>query len=60
MVNAVCISTQVGWQEWVVLSVHLQYDEAFRRNLLAGEMAEHTHEIQRDTGERVSNVVFNG
>ena len=34
--------------------------DGLERNLLAGEMAAQIYEIQRDTGERVSNVVIMG
>lgn len=56
--NAVCISTQVGCRMGCTFCVSTV--DGLERNLLAGEMAEQIYEIQRDTGERVSNVVLMG
>ena len=56
--NAVCISTQVGCRMGCTFCASTV--DGLERNLLAGEMAEQIYEIQRDTGERVSNVVLMG
>ena len=56
--NSVCISTQVGCRMGCTFCASTV--DGLERNLLAGEMAEQIYEIQRDTGERVSNVVLMG
>lgn len=56
--NAVCISSQAGCRMGCTFCASTI--GGLERNLLPGEMAEQIYEIQRDTGERVSNVVIMG
>ncbi len=56
--NAVCISTQVGCKMGCTFCASTV--NGFIRNLTAGEMLGQIYEIQKDTGERVSNVVLMG
>lgn len=56
--NAVCISSQAGCRMGCTFCASTV--DGLERNLLAGEMAGQIYEIQRDTGERVSNVVIMG
>lgn len=56
--NAVCISSQAGCRMGCTFCASTV--DGLERNLLAGEMAAQIYEIQRDTGERVSNVVIMG
>lgn len=56
--NAVCISSQAGCRMGCTFCASTV--DGLERNLLPGEMAGQIYEIQRDTGERVSNVVIMG
>ncbi len=56
--NAVCISTQVGCKMGCTFCASTV--NGFVRNLTPGEMLGQIYEIQKDTGERVSNVVLMG
>ncbi len=56
--NAVCISTQVGCKMGCTFCASTV--NGFFRNLTVGEMLGQIYEIQKDTGERVSNVVLMG
>lgn len=56
--NAVCISSQAGCRMGCTFCASTV--DGLERNLLAGEMAAQIYEIQRDIGERVSNVVIMG
>lgn len=56
--NAVCISSQAGCLMGCTFCASAI--GGLERSLSAGEMAEQIYEIQRDTGERVSNVVIMG
>ncbi len=56
--NAVCISTQVGCKMGCTFCASTV--NGFIRNLTPGEMLGQIYEIQKDTGERVSNVVLMG
>ncbi len=56
--NAVCISSQAGCRMGCTFCASTT--GGLERDLLAGEMAQQIYEIQRDTGERVSNVVIMG
>lgn len=56
--NAVCISSQAGCRMGCTFCASTI--GGLERNLLPGEMAGQIYEIQRDTGERVSNVVIMG
>lgn len=56
--NAVCISSQAGCR--MGCSFCASTVDGLERNLLAGEMLSQIYEIQRDTGERISNIVIMG
>ncbi len=56
--NAVCISSQAGCRMGCTFCASTV--GGLERNLLPGEMAAQIYEIQRDIGERVSNVVIMG
>lgn len=56
--NAVCISSQAGCRMGCTFCASTV--DGLERNLLPGEMAAQIYEIQRDIGERVSNVVIMG
>lgn len=56
--NSVCISSQVGCRMGCRFCASTL--DGLERNLLASEMLEQIYEIQRHTGERVSNVVVMG
>lgn len=56
--NAVCISSQAGCRMGCTFCASTV--DGLERNLLAGEMVAQIYEIQRDIGERVSNVVIMG
>lgn len=56
--NSVCISSQVGCRMGCTFCASTL--TGLRRNLTAGEMLSQIYEIQRETGERVSNVIVMG
>ena len=56
--NAVCISSQAGCRMGCTFCASTV--DGLERNLLPGEMVAQIYEIQRDIGERVSNVVIMG
>ncbi len=56
--NAVCVSTQVGCK--IGCTFCASTVNGFVRNLTPGEMLGQIYEIQKDTGERVSNIVLMG
>lgn len=56
--NALCISSQAGCRMGCTFCASTV--DGLERNLLAGEMAGQIYEIQRDTDERISNVVIMG
>ena len=56
--NSVCISSQVGCRMGCAFCASTI--DGLVRNLTPGEMLGQIYEIQRDTGERVSNVVVMG
>lgn len=56
--NSVCISSQVGCRMGCTFCASTLTGLA--RSLTAGEMLSQIYEIQRDTGERVSNVIVMG
>ena len=56
--NSVCISSQVGCRMGCNFCASTL--DGLERNLSASEMLEQIYEIQRDTGERVSNIVVMG
>ena len=56
--NAVCISSQAGCRMGCKFCASTV--DGLERSLTAGEMAMQIYEIQRDIGERVSNVVIMG
>jgi len=56
--NSVCISSQVGCRMGCRFCASTL--DGLERNLSAGEMLSQVYEIQKDTGERVSNVVIMG
>lgn len=56
--NAVCISSQAGCRMGCTFCASTV--DGLERNLLPGEMAAQIYAIQRDIGERVSNVVIMG
>lgn len=56
--NAVCVSSQAGCK--MGCSFCASAIEGLERNLTAGEIASQIYEIQKDSGERVSNVVIMG
>ena len=56
--NSVCISSQVGCR--MGCSFCASTLTGLERNLTAGEMLSQIYEIQRETGERVSNVIVMG
>ena len=56
--NSVCISSQVGCRMGCRFCASTL--DGLARNLTAGEMLSQIYEIQKDTGERVSNVVIMG
>ena len=56
--NAVCISSQAGCRMGCTFCASTV--DGLERNLLPGEMVAQRYEIQRDIGERVSNVVIMG
>lgn len=56
--NAVCISSQAGCRMGCTFCASTV--DGLERNLLPGEMAAQIYEIQRDIGQRVSNVVIMG
>ncbi|MCR4616985.1 MAG: 23S rRNA (adenine(2503)-C(2))-methyltransferase RlmN [Lachnospiraceae bacterium] len=56
--NSVCISSQVGCRMGCAFCASTI--DGLVRNLTVGEMLGQIYEIQRDTGERVSNVVVMG
>ncbi len=56
--NSVCISSQVGCRMGCRFCASTL--DGLERNLTASEMLEQIYQIQKDTGERVSNVVVMG
>ena len=56
--NSVCISSQAGCRMGCAFCASTI--GGLKRNLLASEMLDQVYSIQRDTGERVSNVVVMG
>ena len=56
--DSVCISTQVGCR--MGCSFCASTIDGWTRNLSAGEMLSQIYEIQKDAGERISNVVVMG
>ncbi len=56
--NAVCVSTQVGCKMGCTFCASTV--NGFIRNLTVGEMLGQIYQIQKDTGERVSNIVLMG
>ncbi|MCM1245381.1 MAG: 23S rRNA (adenine(2503)-C(2))-methyltransferase RlmN [Roseburia sp.] len=56
--NSVCISSQVGCRMGCTFCASTL--SGLERNLSAGEMLSQIYEIQRETGERVSNVIVMG
>ena len=56
--NSVCISSQVGCRMGCTFCASTL--TGLTRNLTAGEMLSQIYEIQRETGERVSNVIVMG
>lgn len=56
--NAICISSQAGCRMGCTFCASTV--DGLERNLLPGEMAGQIYEIQRDIGERISNVVIMG
>lgn len=56
--NSVCISSQAGCRMGCRFCASTL--DGLSRNLTAGEMLNQVYEIQRDTGERISNVVVMG
>lgn len=56
--NSVCISSQVGCRMGCTFCASTL--TGLIRNLTAGEMLSQVYEIQRETGERVSNVIVMG
>ena len=56
--NSVCISSQAGCRMGCAFCASAL--DGLTRNLLPSEMLEQVYAIQRDTGERVSNVVVMG
>lgn len=56
--NSVCISSQVGCRMGCTFCASTL--TGLVRNLTAGEMLSQVYEIQRETGERVSNVIVMG
>lgn len=56
--NAVCISSQAGCRMGCKFCASTV--DGLDRNLLPGEMLEQIYEIERDIGERISNVVIMG
>lgn len=56
--NSVCVSSQVGCRMGCTFCASTL--TGLTRSLTAGEMLSQIYEIQRDTGERVSNVIVMG
>ncbi len=56
--NSVCISSQVGCRMGCRFCASTL--DGLERNLMPSEMLEQIYQIQKDTGERVSNVVVMG
>ncbi len=56
--NSVCISSQAGCRMGCKFCASTV--DGLDRNLLAGEMAGQVYEIQKDIGERISNIVIMG
>ncbi len=56
--NSVCVSSQVGCRMGCTFCASTLTGLA--RNLTAGEMLSQVYEIQRETGERVSNIIVMG
>ena len=56
--NSVCISSQVGCRMGCTFCASTL--TGLTRNLTAGEMLSQIYEIQRETGERVSNIIVMG
>lgn len=56
--NSVCVSSQVGCRMGCTFCASTL--TGLTRNLTAGEILSQVYEIQRDTGERVSNVIVMG
>ncbi len=56
--NAVCISSQAGCS--MGCSFCASTVDGLERNLTAGEMVSQVYEIQKDLGERISNIVIMG
>lgn len=56
--NSVCISSQVGCRMGCTFCASTL--TGLTRNLTAGEMLSQIYEIQRETGERVSNIIIMG
>lgn len=56
--NSVCISSQVGCRMGCTFCASTL--NGLTRSLTAGEMLSQVYEIQRETGERVSNVIVMG
>ena len=57
--NSVCISSQVGCRMGCKFCQHLPFG-GLERNLKASEMLGQIYQIQKISGERVSNVVVMG
>ncbi|MFZ2537969.1 MAG: 23S rRNA (adenine(2503)-C(2))-methyltransferase RlmN [Oscillospiraceae bacterium] len=56
--NSVCVSTQVGCK--MGCSFCASTKAGFVRNLTASEILEQIYKVQKDSGERISNVVLMG
>lgn len=56
--NTACISSQVGCRMGCKFCASTL--EGLERNLTAGEMVSQIYEMQKDTGERISNIVLMG
>lgn len=56
--NSICISSQAGCRMGCKFCASTV--DGLDRNLLAGEMAGQIYEIQKDIGERISNIVIMG
>lgn len=56
--NSVCVSSQVGCR--MGCSFCASTIDGLERNLTAGEILGQIYEIEKDTGERVSNIVIMG
>ncbi len=56
--NTICISTQVGCKMGCTFCATGK--QGFTRNLLPSEMLSQIHAVQKDSGERISNIVLMG